>query len=231
MSELRHLILADGDFGPLTSKTANSIIRFQPDRVVAVLDRQHAGKTSQDILGAGGDIPVIATMREGLALGANSVLIGIAPVGGRLPEEWRAWLREALEGGCNIVSGLHTFLGDDPLLAEAARTHGRRIEDLRRPPADLPHGSIRSGSATPLSSTITWSGGVGLARIWSNAAPRPSIELQHTHPSVSSIVSPWRRRTSAASMLIDPTSFTMTATGRSACRRTSLITDVLPAPR
>jgi uncharacterized NAD-dependent epimerase/dehydratase family protein len=144
VSELRHLILADGDFGPLTSKTANSIIRFQPDRVVAVLDRQHAGKTSQDILGAGGDIPVIATMREGLALGANSVLIGIAPVGGRLPEEWRAWLREALEGGCNIVSGLHTFLGDDPLLAEAARTHGRRIEDLRRPPADLPVASGRA---------------------------------------------------------------------------------------
>jgi uncharacterized NAD-dependent epimerase/dehydratase family protein len=140
----RHLILADADFGPLTSKTANSIIRFQPDRVVAVLDRQHAGKTSQDILGAGGDIPVIATMQEGLALGANSVLIGIAPVGGQLPPEWRAWLREALEGGCNIVSGLHTFLGDDPLLAEAARQHGRRIEDLRRPPADLPVASGRA---------------------------------------------------------------------------------------
>lgn len=144
MSVPRHLILADGDFGPLTSKTANSIIRFQPDRVVAVLDRQHAGKTSQDILGTGGDIPVVASMQEGLALGANSVLIGIAPVGGQLPDEWRAWLREALEGGCHIVSGLHTFLGDDPLLAEAARVHGRRIEDLRRPPANLPVASGRA---------------------------------------------------------------------------------------
>jgi uncharacterized NAD-dependent epimerase/dehydratase family protein len=140
----RHLILADGDFGPLTSKTANSIIRFQPDRVVAVLDRRHAGKTSHDILGAGGTIPVVASMQEGLALGANSVLIGIAPVGGQLPPEWRDWLREALEGGCNIVSGLHTFIGDDPLLAEAARVHGRRIEDLRRPPADLPVASGRA---------------------------------------------------------------------------------------
>lgn len=144
MTAPRHLILADGDFGPLTSKTANSIIRFQPDRVVAVLDRQHAGRTAQEILGVGGDIPVVATMQEGLALGANSVLIGIAPVGGRLPDAWRAWLREALEGGCNIVSGLHTFLGDDPLLAEAAQRHGRRIEDLRRPPADLPVASGRA---------------------------------------------------------------------------------------
>lgn len=150
MSVPRHLILADGDFGPLTSKTANSIIRFQPDRVVAVLDRQQAGKTSQDVLGAGGDIPVVASMQEGLALGANSVLIGIAPVGGQLPDEWRAWLREALEGGCHIVSGLHTFIGDDPLLAETAVKHGRRIEDLRRPPANLPVASGRAKATDAL---------------------------------------------------------------------------------
>jgi len=66
VSVLRHLIVADGDFGPMTSKTANSVIRYQPDRVVAVLDRTHAGKTVQQVLGFGGDIPVVATMREGL---------------------------------------------------------------------------------------------------------------------------------------------------------------------
>jgi uncharacterized NAD-dependent epimerase/dehydratase family protein len=77
-------------------------------------------------------------MAEGLALGATSVLIGIAPTGGRLPDAWREWLREALVGGCDIVSGLHTFLNDDPVLAEAARIGGRMITDIRRPPADLP---------------------------------------------------------------------------------------------
>lgn len=144
MSTVRHLIIADGDFGPMTSKTANSIVRFQPDRVVAVLDRRFAGKTVQDVLGFGGAIPVVGSMSEGLAKGANSVLVGIAPQGGRLPEAWRDWLREALEAGCNIVSGLHTFLGDDPVLAEAAKTSGREISDLRRPPADLP---VASGLA------------------------------------------------------------------------------------
>ncbi len=134
----RHLILADGDFGPMTSKTANSVIRYQADRVVAVLDRTHAGRTAQDVLGFGGGIPVVGSMAEGLARGADSVLIGIAPTGGRLPEAWREWLREALVGGCDIVSGLHTFLSDDPLLAEAARIGGRTITDIRRPPADLP---------------------------------------------------------------------------------------------
>lgn len=144
MSSVRHLIIADGDFGPMTSKTANSIVRYQPDRVVAVLDRRFAGKTVQDVLGFGGAIPVVGSMQEGLALGANSVLVGIAPQGGRLPEAWREWLREALEAGCNIVSGLHTFLGDDPVLAEAATKSGRTIADLRRPPEDLP---VASGLA------------------------------------------------------------------------------------
>jgi uncharacterized NAD-dependent epimerase/dehydratase family protein len=105
----RHLILADGDFGPMTSKTANSVIRYQTDRVVAVLDRSKAGKTVQEVLGFGGPIPVVGSMSEGLALGANSVLVGIAPAGGRLPEAWREWLREAVARSPTSASRPATF--------------------------------------------------------------------------------------------------------------------------
>jgi uncharacterized NAD-dependent epimerase/dehydratase family protein len=144
MSQPRFLILADGDFGPMTSKTANSVIRFQPERVVAVLDRQQAGKTVQQVLGFGGDAPVVGSMEAGLALKPTAVLIGIAPSGGRLPDEWRSWLADALDAGCDIWSGLHTFLADDPLLVERARASNCRLLDLRRPPTDLP---IASGAA------------------------------------------------------------------------------------
>jgi uncharacterized NAD-dependent epimerase/dehydratase family protein len=144
MTAPRFLILADGDFGPMTSKTANSVIRFQPDRTVGVLDRSQAGRTVQDVLGFGGAIPIVASMREGLALAPTAVLIGIAPAGGRLPAEWRAWLLEAVDAGCELWSGLHTFLSDDPELAERAAARGVRILDLRKPPADLP---IASGAA------------------------------------------------------------------------------------
>ena len=144
MTASRFLIVADGDFGPMTSKTANSVIRYLPDRTVAVLDRQQAGKTVQEVLGFGGRIPVVGSVREGLALGPTAVLIGIAPQGGRLPDEWRAWLAEALDAGCDLWSGLHTFLSDDPVLAAKAKAGGRRILDLRRPPADLP---VASGAA------------------------------------------------------------------------------------
>jgi uncharacterized NAD-dependent epimerase/dehydratase family protein len=137
MTQPNFLVVADGDFGPMTSKTANSVIRYLPDRTVGVLDRRQAGKTVQDVLGFGGALPVVSSMREGLALRPTAALIGIAPLGGRLPSEWREWLAEALDAGCDLWSGLHTFLGDDPMLAERARARGRKILDLRKPPADL----------------------------------------------------------------------------------------------
>jgi uncharacterized NAD-dependent epimerase/dehydratase family protein len=150
MPDPRYLIIADGDFGPMTSKTANSIIRYHPERTVAVLDRNEAGRTVQEVLGFGGGIPVVGSMREGLALGPSAVLIGIAPKGGQLPADWRAWLVEALNAGCDIWNGLHTFLADDPTLAATASAKGRRLLDLRRPPADLPIASGLAKEVDPL---------------------------------------------------------------------------------
>ena len=150
MSEPRYLIIADGDFGPMTSKTANSIIRYHPERTVAVLDRQHAGRTVQDVLGFGGALPVVGSMREGLRLRPTAVLIGIAPKGGQLPDEWRGWLGDALDAGCDIWNGLHTFLADDPMLASKAAAKGRTLHDLRRPPANLPVASGRAKEVDPL---------------------------------------------------------------------------------
>jgi uncharacterized NAD-dependent epimerase/dehydratase family protein len=149
MHGTRYLILADGEFGPLTSKTANSVIRYLPDRIVGVLDRVHAGRTIQDVLGFGGSTPVVATMREGLALKPDAILIGIAPMGGRMPEEWRTWLLEAIDAGCSLWSGLHTFLADDLALAARARERGVAIHDLRRPPANLPVSSGKAKEVEP----------------------------------------------------------------------------------
>jgi uncharacterized NAD-dependent epimerase/dehydratase family protein len=133
----------------MTSKTANSVIRYQPERVVAVLDRRLGGQTVESVLGFGGAIPVVGSIEEGLALGPDAVLIGIAPLGGRLPDEWRAWLAQALDHGCDLWNGLHTFLADDPLLAAKAAANGRRIHDLRRPPAGLPIASGRAKAVDP----------------------------------------------------------------------------------
>jgi uncharacterized NAD-dependent epimerase/dehydratase family protein len=138
LSTYRYLVVADGQFGPLTSKTANSAVRFIPERIACVLDRRSAGRTVGDVLGFGGDIPVVGTLEEGLALAPTALLVGIAPQGGGLPESWRPLLLGAIAAGLHLVSGLHFHLADDAELAAAARKRGVRIHDLRRPPADLP---------------------------------------------------------------------------------------------
>jgi uncharacterized NAD-dependent epimerase/dehydratase family protein len=149
--DLRYLVLAEGQFGPMTSKTANGCIRYSPERVVAVLDSRHAGKTASQVIGYGGDIPVVATVEEGLRLAPNALLIGIAPTGGRFPESWREIMRAAIRAGLEIWSGLHTFIGDDPEFAALARERGVSIHDLRKPPADL---AVAAGRAREVDSTI-----------------------------------------------------------------------------
>jgi uncharacterized NAD-dependent epimerase/dehydratase family protein len=150
-SHHKFLIVADGQFGPLTSKTANSCIRYFPERIVGVMDRVHAGKTVQDVLGFGGAIPVVGDFNRGLGLGATAVLIGIAPAGGQLPPEWKTWLRAAIERRLEIWSGLHTFIGDDPELGPLARARGVRILDARKPPANLP---IADGRAADVNAFV-----------------------------------------------------------------------------
>lgn len=138
MPQPRFLIVAEGAFGPESSKTATSAVRYIPERVVAVLDSAAAGRTAQDVLGFGGGIPVVGTLDAGLALRPTALLIGIAPRGGRLPDAWRGWVETSIDAGLDVWSGLHTILGDDPALAARAAARGVRLFDLRRAPDDLP---------------------------------------------------------------------------------------------
>ncbi len=148
---LHFLALAEGSFGPMSSKTANACLRYTPERVAAVLDASRAGQTADQVLGFGGAVPVVATLDDGLALGATAVLVGIAPAGGRLPEAWRTLVARAARAGLDVWSGLHTHLADDPLIADAAREGGGRVVDLRRPPADL---TVSTGRAREVDATV-----------------------------------------------------------------------------
>jgi len=150
MQEHRYLVMAEGHFGPVSSKTANSAIRYLPERTLAVIDSQNAGRTVQDVLGFGGAIPIVGSVEDGLALEPTAMLIGIAPAGGRLPESWRPTLRTAINAGLDIVSGLHFYLADDNEMAFMAAEKGIRLFDLRRPPEDLPVSTGKARLVDPL---------------------------------------------------------------------------------
>ena len=137
-ADRRLVILAEGNFGYHHGKTAMGVIRFGQDKVVAVIDSTQAGRNVREWLGDSGrfDIPIVASLNDALGFipRANALLIGIAPTGGKLPDSWRALILAAIRSGLDIHSGLHTFLGDDPEFADAARSAGVRLVDYRRPP-------------------------------------------------------------------------------------------------
>jgi uncharacterized NAD-dependent epimerase/dehydratase family protein len=87
------------------------------------------------------------TPDEARARGARGLVIGVANSGGVIHESWIASLVEALAAGLDIVSGMHTRLNDSPALKAAAARYGRRLIDVRTPPAHIPiaSGIRRSG--------------------------------------------------------------------------------------
>jgi uncharacterized NAD-dependent epimerase/dehydratase family protein len=115
---------------------AHGVIRYSADAVVAVVDPEHAGKRVRDVLPyLASEAPIVATLDEGLLFAPTSLLVGIAPAGGRLPDAFRDAIRAGLQAGLEIVSGLHVMLSEDEEFAQLARTHDTRIWDLRLPPA------------------------------------------------------------------------------------------------
>ncbi|HLX11294.1 MAG TPA: DUF1611 domain-containing protein [Bacteroidota bacterium] len=130
----RMIVLAEGRFHPLESKTANQAIRYMPEQVVAVIDSTQAGKSVDDVIGYGGKIPVVRDLKVGLSRKPDTLLIGIAPMGGILPDSWRAIVREAIENKLSIISGLHTFLSDDVEFAALAKKNSVSMTELRKIP-------------------------------------------------------------------------------------------------
>jgi uncharacterized NAD-dependent epimerase/dehydratase family protein len=126
----RIVIITDGYNDSHTAKTAICLIRYRSDEVVAVLDRQAAGKTCQEVLGVGGQIPIISSLAG--APRANTFLIGIAPPGVKIPTEWRPLILEAIARRLTIVSGLHDFISDDAEFRQAADRYGVELVDVRR---------------------------------------------------------------------------------------------------
>src|SRR5215467_5552868 len=132
----RLALLAEGRFTPLDAKTAVGMLRYRPDQVAAVVDSTREGRSAESCVGVGGGIPVVADLEAAAGRGADSLLIGVAPQGGGLPEDWRRMVRDAISRGWDVLSGLHVFLADDPELRALAATSGARLIDARRPPAE-----------------------------------------------------------------------------------------------
>ena len=135
------IVLAEGEFGQTGGKTANGVVMHSElFDVQAVIDSETAGQSARTVLGTATApaVPVVETLAEALEHEPNpeALIIGVAPVGGSLPEPWVETIQNAIEVGCDIVSGLHLFLGEQPEWQALADEHGVRIFDVRKSPTD-----------------------------------------------------------------------------------------------
>ena len=90
------------------------------------------------------------TPAEAHRAGARSLVIGVANEGGRIPPAWIPALVAALEGGLDLVSGMHVRLPSVPAVRDAAERCGRALIDIRVPPQGLPVGTGRKRSGKRL---------------------------------------------------------------------------------
>jgi len=136
------IVYCDGFFNTPSGKTAHGLVRHtRRYRVLSVIDRAHAGQDAREVLdGKATGIPVVADFAAAIADAKSRgrtpthFVIGLAPDGGRLPNEAREVVRQALNAGLNVDSGLHDFLSDDASLVAIAEERGGAIRDVRKTP-------------------------------------------------------------------------------------------------
>jgi len=132
------MIITSGLLHESDAKTAHGLIRgTERFTILAVIDAVHAGKDAGEVLdGIHRGIPVYATVREAAAAlpsGIRYAIIGVATVGGLLPDTIAVTVKECLREGMSIVNGLHDYLQDMPEMVALAAAHQAELIDIRRP--------------------------------------------------------------------------------------------------
>ncbi|KVE26654.1 hypothetical protein WS67_13655 [Burkholderia singularis] len=127
------VVFAEGCFGLFTSKVAASYLRYRPERCLAVIDSTQAGKRVQDVIGYGGDIPVVADIEQALAFGPEVLFIGKGLHSAQLPPGWKEPIRTAMQHGLHVINSIHFRLHADPDLAKAASEAGITVWETKEP--------------------------------------------------------------------------------------------------
>lgn len=142
----RHQPLAlymEGALGELFGKMGYGVLRYSPNPVVAVVDSRKAGQDLLAITGIDRPCPIVATLEEAKSLGAEVLILGIAPPGGQIPAEWYPVLEHAIALGFSLVNGLHERLS----LRFPSLPSKQFVWDVRVEPANL---GVGTGAAAGL---------------------------------------------------------------------------------
>lgn len=133
---MKAIILAEGHLSKRSAKTTHGLLRISRKYdILGVVDSTYGKDSTEGLVERGKTVPVFHSVKDAFEkTGAEYMIIGVAPAGGRLPENMRASVKTALSLGINVVSGLHEFLSEDPELMEIAEKSGADIKDIRKSP-------------------------------------------------------------------------------------------------
>lgn len=124
-------------------KMGFGLLRYSDAPIACVIDRETAGQDLTALTEIPRTVPIVATVAEALALGANTLIPAIAPAGGVLPDDWRAEVVTALQSGMSLVNGLHERMAEAPDF-RAALVPDAWVWDVRREPESLVNGAGRA---------------------------------------------------------------------------------------
>lgn len=117
-------------------KMGFGVLRYAKNEIVAVVDKQFTGQQLRLITGIDHPAPIVANVEESIARGANVLVLGISPSGGRIPADWVDLIEKSIKAGMSIVNGLHDRLYDKYI--GLCTKKGQWIWDVRVPQSTPP---------------------------------------------------------------------------------------------
>jgi len=130
-------LLTNGAFKEIEAKTSHGLVRGSSRfDITALIDHVHAGNDAGILLdGLHRGIPVYASLEEAIEKKGKPdfCIIGMATVGGLLPEYFEKTIGDALKKGISVVNGLHDLLQNRPLFVELAKKNNAKLIDVRKP--------------------------------------------------------------------------------------------------
>lgn len=136
-----YAIFMEGSLNEDRGKMGFGVMRYTDHPVVCVIDSVEAGKSVFEACGQPFEVPVVDSVQKAKDMGAEILVLGTAPSGGKLPEDWINSIEEAMGLGMSLINGLHDKLEErfGHLLQP-----GHKIWDVRQPKISPPIGAARA---------------------------------------------------------------------------------------
>ena len=130
-------LLTNGAFEEVDGKTSHGLIRGSTRfTITAVIDHIHFDQDAGELLdGINRGIPMYSSIEEAIEFVGKPdfCIIGMATVGGKLPQTFEKTIEEALSNCISVINGLHDFLNEKPQFLKLAESNNAQLIDIRKP--------------------------------------------------------------------------------------------------